>query len=189
MTTPIPEDLLATPVFGINLKSDTFRGNLADNQTLLVLLRHFGCLFCREMVADLREISSKQAPHGSILFIYQGTVAEGREFFAEHWPSAHAIADGPLRFYQAFGIPKISLGQLLTPAVWRKGMKTLSKGHLPGIPRGHVRQMPGLLLIENEHLVWRHDFEHAGDHPKFQNLPMFSGNRGGPGFAALTEQA
>lgn len=175
MDTPISEELLTTPVFGNNLKSDTFRGNLAEDQTLLVLLRHFGCLFCREMVADLRQVASKQAPGSSILFFYQATVVEGREFFAEHWPSAQAIADGSLKFYRAFGIPKSSLGQMIDPALWRQGMKSLSKGHLPGLPQGDVMQMPGLLLARRERIVWRHDFEHAGDHPKFGNMSLFGG--------------
>lgn len=175
MTTPVPAELLTAPVFGINLKSDTFRGNLGSHQTLLVLLRHFGCLFCREMVADLKEISSKPGSPETILFFYQGTVAEGREFFAEHWPSAQAIADGTLKFYKSLGIPKASLGQLANPAVWRQGMKALAKGHRPGIPQGNVLQMPGLLLVENETIVWRHDFEHMGDHPNFRSLPLFGG--------------
>lgn len=174
MNTPIPEQLLSTGVFGINLKSDTFRGNLSTDQTLLVFLRHFGCIFCREMVADLKEISAKQASQRSILFFYQGTVADGRKFFGEHWSAAHAIADASLKFYQAFGIPKASLGQMLAPAVWRQGMKTLSKGHRLGIPQGSVRQLPGLMLVKAERIVWRHDFEHAGDHPNFQKLPLFA---------------
>lgn len=177
MTTPISEELLNAPVFGINLKSDSFRGNLGSQQTLLVLLRHFGCVFCREMVADLKEISSKQSSDGSILFFYQGTVAEGREFFAEHWPSAQAIADAPLKFYKALGIPKAPLRQVMDPAVWRQGMKTLAKGHRPGIPQGNLLQMPGLLLLEGEKIVWRHDFEHMGDHPDFRSLPLFGGSQ------------
>ncbi len=49
---------LDSPVTGLNLAGATLRDQLnPDGQTLLVFLRHFGCLFCREMVADLRDLS------------------------------------------------------------------------------------------------------------------------------------
>lgn len=170
---PIARELLDAPVFGINLKADTLGGNLSPDGTLFVFLRHFGCIFCREMVADLRRQASEEGEKGSILFFYQGTVPAGREFFSQHWPAARAIADEPLRFYRGFGIPKASIREMLSPAIWRRGMETFSKGHRPGTFQGSVRQMPGLMIVRDEHVVWRHDFEHAGDNPDFGSIPAF----------------
>ncbi len=169
----IPEALLEAPVFGINLKADTLQGNLDPEGTLLVFLRHFGCMFCREMVADLRHHSAAEGERERILFFYQGTVPEGREFFGKHWSSARAIADRPLKFYEGFGVPKASLAEAFSPAVWRSGMKTWSRGHRPGLPHGSVRQMPGLMWVQAGRIVWRHDFEHAGDHPNLGKMPRF----------------
>ncbi len=169
----IPSALLKASVFGINLKADTLQGNLDSEGTLLVFLRHFGCMFCREMVADLRNHSATDGERERILFFYQGTVPEGRGFFGEHWASARAIADQPLKFYEGFGVPKTSLAQAFSPAVWRSGMKTWSRGYRPGLPQGNVRQLPGLMWAQAGRIVWRHDFEHAGDHPKPSEMPRF----------------
>jgi hypothetical protein len=164
---------MTSPVFGINLRADTLQGNLDPEGTMLVFLRHFGCMFCREMVADLRLHSETEGERERILFFYQGTVPEGREFFGKHWSSARAIADQPLRFYQGFGIRKGTLAQTFSPAVWRSGMKAWSRGHRPGMPQGSIRQMPGLMWVQAGRIVWRHDFEHAGDHPKLSEIPQF----------------
>lgn len=169
----IPTPLLEAPVFGINLRSETLGGNLSPQGTLLVFLRHFGCIFCREMVADLRRQAITGGERDRVLFFYQGTVPEGREFFAEHWPHAQGIADQPLRFYQGFGVPKASLIQAFGPAVWHRGMKSFGKGHRPGKFQGDIRQMPGLLWVRDSRIVWRHDFEHAGDHPVVGDIPLF----------------
>jgi hypothetical protein len=171
---PISAELLDATVYGTNLRADTLRGNLSSGATLLVFLRHFGCLFCHEMVADLREQSGKRGDQESILFFYQGTVTEGREFFGKHWPAAQAIADASLKFYKGFGIPKASVTEMLSPSVWRRGMKSLAKGHTPGMPKGSVRQMPGMLLVRGDQVVWRHDFEHAGDHPEMEAIPLWA---------------
>ena len=60
------------------------------HEPLLVFLRHFGCMFCREMVRDLRRISEAMPGFPPVLFFFQGTVEEGQSFFAQHWPQARA---------------------------------------------------------------------------------------------------
>jgi len=167
----IPGALLKMPVFGVNLKADTLQGNLNPEGTLLVFLRHFGCLFCREMVADLRHHSAADGERDRILFFYQGTVPEGREFFGNHWPSARGIADQPLKFYEGFGVPKATMAQAFSPTVWRSGIRTWSRGYRPGLPQGDIRQMPGLMWVQAGKIVWRHDFAHAGDHPNLSKMP------------------
>ena len=43
----IPDALLDQPVNGPNLIPGTLRDQLGEELTLLVFLRHFGCVFCR----------------------------------------------------------------------------------------------------------------------------------------------
>jgi len=173
LNAPIPAPLLSSAVYGINLRADTLQGNLSADGTLLVFLRHFGCMFCREMVADLKQHASTEGEQERILFFYQGTVPEGREFFGEHWSSARAIADQPLRFYRGFGIPKASIARILAPTVWRRGMETFARGHRPGLSSGSIRQMPGFMWVQDGRILWRHDFEHAGDNPDLREMPYF----------------
>lgn len=171
----IPETMLKSAVYGINLNADTLHGNLSPDGTLLVFLRHFGCIFCREMVADLRHHAATDGERERILFFFQGTVPEGRDFFAEHWSSARAIADRPLRFYQGFGVPRGTLSQIYGPEVWRRGMQSFARGNRPGLVEGHVRQMPGFMWVKEGKILWRHDFEHAADNPDLASLPFMRG--------------
>ena len=73
----IPETTLAEPVAGVNVVPGTLRDQLAPGDTLLVFLRHFGCIFCRETVADLRAVSESDPDFPKVLFFFQGSPTEG----------------------------------------------------------------------------------------------------------------
>src|SRR5690606_24023826 len=55
----IPGALLDEAVTGVNLMPGSLRDQLGDVPTLLVFLRHFGCVFCRETLADLRACAER----------------------------------------------------------------------------------------------------------------------------------
>jgi hypothetical protein len=52
----ISEQLLNHPIEGVNLSGRTLKEELGDVPKLLVFLRHFGCIFCRELIADMRSV-------------------------------------------------------------------------------------------------------------------------------------
>jgi hypothetical protein len=171
----IPTAILDTQVEGLNLAGRTLRDQLtANGQTLLVFLRHFGCLFCREMVSDLRRASSENPTYPPILLFYQGTVEDGAAFMRKAWAEARAIADLPKRFYHAFGLERGSIGQMVGPQVWACGVRALSKGHFVGKPVGDPLMLPGVFLVEDGMITWQHDFKHAADHPNWQALPALA---------------
>jgi hypothetical protein len=171
----LPSELLDSPVTGLNLAGATLRDQLnPDGQTLLVFLRHFGCLFCREMVADLRDLSRAIPDYPPIVFFYQGTPEEGAAFMRKLWAEARAIADLPKRFYNAFGLERGSLGQMFGAPVWACGLRAALKGHFIGKPVGDPWTMPGLFLVEQETITWQHDFKHAGDHPDWRAIPSLA---------------
>jgi hypothetical protein len=84
----IPAELLDAPVAGINLVPGRLRDQLGPTPALLVFLRHLGCLFCRETVADLRAISERDPSFPPVLFFTQSTPVELRAFLRRDWPSA-----------------------------------------------------------------------------------------------------
>ena len=53
---PILDVVLDEPAAGVNLAPGTLRDQLGDELRLLVFLRHFGCMFCRETLADMRQV-------------------------------------------------------------------------------------------------------------------------------------
>jgi hypothetical protein len=161
----ISEQLLNHPIEGVNLSGRTLKEELGDVPKLLVFVRHFGCIFCRELIADMRSVSESQPEFPPILFFYQGTVSDGREFFASLWREAKAIADLPKVFYNGFGLERGGMKEMFGAEVWACGVHAALKGHFIGAPVGDPWVMPGMFLVHQHQILWQHHFKHAGDHP------------------------
>ena len=167
---PIPEEVLAAPVNGANLVPGSLRDQLGSGDTLLVFLRHFGCMFCRETLADMRAISEKDARFPEPLFFFQGSATEGRAFLRRYWPQLRAISDPEGEFYRGFGIRRGGPLKMLGPAVWAAKSRAEAKGHRNGPRSGDIWRMPGLFLARGSRIVWAHEYRHAADHPDYERI-------------------
>jgi len=149
---------------------------------LVVFLRHSGCTFCRQALADVaanrQAISSAGA---QIALVHMQTEAEAAKLFASYrLDDLPRISDPAQELYRAFQLPRGSLTEVMGPGVWGAGLKSLISGHLPGIPSADVLQMPGVFLIYNGRVL--RSFRHAtsGDRPDYAVLATCpSGERGG----------
>jgi hypothetical protein len=159
--------LTTMPVQGVNC-SGTLEP-LLRQPTLVIFLRHFGCIFCRELVADVRRAAA-DADYPPVVFVYQGTPQEGEAFFADLWPDARAIADPEQQLYHLFGLARGSASQMFGARVWACGVRAALKGHFIGKPVGDPWMMPGVFVVQGEQVLWQHDFAHAGDHPNIPKL-------------------
>lgn len=158
---------------GVGLSPGSLRDQIGDRPTLLVFLRHFGCIFCKETVADLRAAAEAADHYPDILFFTQGTPRESRAFLRD-WPGARAVSDPEMSFYDAFGIRRASFLEALGPKVLKARGRARAKGHQNGKPSGDVWRMPGCLLVEGSRVVWRYEPTHAADHPDFATLPALT---------------
>ena len=171
MSEPIAPEILATPVEGRNLRPGTLRDQWADGPALLVFLRHFGCLFTREWVADLRKTADADPAYPPVVFVHLGTAEDGAAFFDKHAPAARAVADPTERLFKAFGLGRGRLAQLFGPEVIACGLRATFKGHGAGKVIGDPWILPGLFLVEGDRIAWAHRARHAGDHPDFGGIP------------------
>lgn len=122
------------------------------------------------MVAELRQVAAEDISYPSILFVFQGSLAQGQAFFSELWPEARAIADPRRHLYAAFGIKRGSLNQVFgVGAIWAS-TRAMREGHTPNVPIGDPMMMPGMFLIYEDSIVWQHRFKHIGDHPDFRRI-------------------
>jgi hypothetical protein len=122
-------------------------------------------------VQDLRTVATADPTYPPILFVYEGEVDDGAAFFARAWPEARAVSD-PTRFlYKAFGVRRGTFKQMANPGVIACGIRAASKGHIQGKTTGDPWQMPGMFLLDQDRVIWRHDFAHAGDHPNLEEIP------------------
>lgn len=165
------DDLLNEAVEGINLEGSTLREILGGRLTLLVFLRHFGCVFCREVVRDLRKMSESDPRFANVLFFFNDTVEAGSKFFAEFWPEARAVADRERRFYDAFGLSRGSvISVMLDPRIWARGIEAIRKRNAVGVPRGDTLTLPGFFLVRENVIVASYRSRYSADHPDFRTF-------------------
>ncbi len=167
---PIPEQALDFVVTGMNLSPGRLRDQLGDETTLFVFLRHFGCIFCREAIADIREATGEIESFPRTLFFFQGTPMEGRAFLRRYWPEVRAVADPTGELYDAFGVTRGGLLKNLGPPVWRARKRAADKGHTNGPRSGDIWRMPGVMLTRGHEIHWVHDVQHAADHPDLEEV-------------------
>lgn len=133
-----------------------------DQPVLLVFLRHFGCTFCREALADLRVQRSRLEAAGvRIALVHMSPDAEAAEFFARYSLDDVARFSDPGRgLYRRFSLRRGDWEQLFGVAVWLRGARAIvADGHGLGALAGDGFQMPGAFLILNGKIVreFRHD--------------------------------
>lgn len=172
-TMPLPSGALDASVTGVGLSPGTLRDQLGEDLTLLVFLRHFGCMFCRETVTDLRAASESNAAFPPVLFFTQSSATEGRAFLRRYWPQARAVADPELSFYDLFDVRRASFVEALGPKVIAARSRAVRKGLENGPRSGDIWRMPGVFAVANEEIVWAHRASHAADHPDFGRIPEF----------------
>ena len=113
-----------------------------DRSHALVFLRHFGCIFCRYQVAQLRS-----DPHLPIHFVCQEGWQEAKAF-RERMRSPHPFLSDPTRsLYDTFGFPAGTLGQHVNFHTLVVGARAMSQGIFQGKPTSNPTQLGGLVVL------------------------------------------
>lgn len=140
---------------------------------LLVFLRHSGCTFCREALADLAAQRAAREKTGTQLVLVHMTDDASFRAFAESYGLGDAplVADPERRLYRALGLGEASLGQMLDPRVWWRGFQAaILHRHGFGGAKGNVAQMPGVFLIRDGRIVAGHAHRSPADRPDYLEL-------------------
>ncbi len=140
---------------------------------LLVFLRHVGCTFCREALSDLAVKRKAIEETGTQIVL----VHMGREEAAEQILSKYELLDIPrvadpkLSLYEAFGLERGTMAQLLGPKVWLRGFKAGFLGkHGIGGAEGDVAQMPGIFLLFHGETLKSYRHQSAADRPDYLEM-------------------
>lgn len=140
----------------------TLRAVTDDRQTLVVLLRHSGCTFCRQTLSDLARWQSDITSAGVGLAVVGMTASsEGlRALGRQHGlASAAWFADPDRLLYRAMELGRGSFLQLFGPRVVFAGVRAALRGHGIGKLEGDGFQMPGAFVIHRGRVV--REFRHA----------------------------
>lgn len=136
---------------------------------LVVCLRHLGCTFCRETLADLKaQAEPIAAQERRIVLVHMASNEEMEKLLSRYeLKEVDHISDPSCRLYRALGLERGSLNQVLGLAVWWPGLKAILKGHSIGRLRGDGFQMPGAFLIEQGELKQAFRARTSADHPDY----------------------
>lgn len=162
---------------------DTLRA-LSETPALVVFLRHSGCLFCREMLAEIA--SERQAIESRgmrIVLVHMEPEAAAERLMAGYGlGDVSRISDPAQRLYQEFDLPNGTMGQLLGPSNWLRGARALFlRGHRVGLPSANPRRMPGAFVVHRGEIVRAHRHRFSGDQPDYGALCQISPGEPGQG--------
>lgn len=142
-------------------------------KVLLVFLRHFGCSFCREALADIDKLNSKKSTKNfEIILVHMASPEVAQQYFNKyHLSQLDHISDPTCNLYESFGLLKANFNQLFGFRSWIRGIETgFIKGHGWGKLMGDGFQMPGIFTISNGKIIaeYRHCF--PSDKPDYEKM-------------------
>ena len=106
-----------------------------------------------------------------IILVGLGTTERTEAFKKQFSLSFPIICDPEKKLYQQYGLQRGSLTSMASPSLLLKGLKTLSRGHLPGVPENDVMQMPGVFLIDTfGNIRYAHYSKDPSDNPPVETL-------------------
>lgn len=148
---------------------------------LVVFLRHLGCTFCREAVADIAKDRKRIEADGTrVCFVYMPARDENgnprpeiaERFFARYGvEDMHRIADPDQHLYRAFKLRRGSIWELFGLKVWWRGfLATVFGRHMVGKLVGDGFQMPGVFLLRDGTIQRAFRHKTAADRPDYCEL-------------------
>lgn len=148
--------------------------DLSNQQNRLVLfLRHSGCTFCREAMADVAQQREAIERLGTKLAIVHLTSTENALAFAAKYglQDVPQFSDPDAQLYQAFGLSRGSVRQLFGSGVWWRGFSAaILNGHGLGMMEGDGFQMPGAFLLRDGQVVKAFRHPTAAERPDYVAL-------------------
>lgn len=149
---------------------------LAESQgkpVMLVFLRHFGCMFCREALSDISKRRSAIEEMGTkIIFVHLSDEETAKIFFKKYkLNSVPRISDPDCRYYAEFGLTKGNFTQLFGLRAWMRGFQTaIVKQHGMAPPIGDGFQMPGVFIIQDGEIQEAFIHKLSSDRPDYEKL-------------------
>ena len=148
-----------------------------DSPVLLVALRHFGCTFCRETLAQLAAERAQLESQGiRLAVLHSASAADAAPSLARAGLSdVSAFADHHHSLAGALGIGRGSFMALQGPRNVHRAIPALLAGHGIGYPVGDPLQMPGAFMVHRGRVISHHHHAFAGEQVDFRTFASKAG--------------
>jgi len=148
---------------------------ISENQpVLLVFLRHFGCIFCRQALKDIgKKLDHFKDNNTKIIFVHMSDKETADKYFDEFGLSGtSSISDPDTKIYGMFGLVKGSFTQLYGLSVWAKGIKVAATEGVGFSTKqiGDSFQMPGIFVIYKGEFIYSYYHNKVSDKPDYETI-------------------
>jgi hypothetical protein len=166
--------LAAAQVLALDGRVYRMRDLWRDTPSVTTFVRHFGCLFCHQMVNDLiLYIPRIVERHARIVIVGNGTLEQARHFFSERRlprGGVDVVTDPRRESYGAAGLGRGLLKTFNRSSATAYGAAR-SHGHRVTGLFGDLTQLGGLFVIKPPAtLAYAHRSRFAGDHPDMDDV-------------------
>lgn len=145
----------------------------SDGVVMLVFLRHFGCVFCRDSLKDLSSKRQAFAQQGvDMVFVHMTDNDVADTYFDKFGlEGATHISDPSCQLYQDFGLLKGNFTQLFGLKTMIRGFEIAAKGIYPTTKFiGDGFQMPGIFMLKNGKVTNSFIHKLAIDVPDYEGI-------------------
>ncbi|MFK7741554.1 MAG: AhpC/TSA family protein [Planctomycetota bacterium] len=139
---------------------------LRSGRWLVALVRHRGCTFCRETLAELGQREPDIAAQGfQLAVVHMGDEASGAVIAARYGlRETHMVADPKRELYRALDLPRGGMRQMFGPRIWWRGFVAgVLRGHWVGGLEGDGFQLGGAVRLTDGHAEVLHRARDAAD--------------------------
>jgi peroxiredoxin len=166
--------LAASKVLTLQGTTVRMRDLWRDGTTVTSFVRHFGCLFCHQMVHDLVTTVPEILKRGAtVIIVGNGTIEQARYFFsAKQLPRAGVavVTDPDRESFKAAGLERSLLRTFNRDAAGAFG-SAFAQGHRVTGLFGDLTQLGGLLVVKPPSTpTYLHRSKFAGDHPNMAEV-------------------
>ena len=151
----------------------------SETPVLLVFLRHFGCVFCREAMLDIsKKKDNWEKQNINVVLVHMSDFETAEKYFKKfNVAGIENISDPSCSLYASFGLSKGSASQLFGLKNFIRGFETTIKGIPIGLRQiGDGFQMPGVFLIRDGKVLESYIHTSAADRPDYDSLIQCSVN-------------
>lgn len=147
-----------------------------EQPVMLVFLRHFACIFCREAMTELSERRPDIESAGTkLIFVHMSTNEIADQYFSEfNLGGVEHISDPGSNFYRAFGLGKGTFNQLFGLSTWIRGYDIVVNKKIPvkfaNASLGDSFQMPGVFILQGGTVKEAYIHKLASDRPDYEKL-------------------
>jgi peroxiredoxin len=149
--------------------------DLSEQQpVLLVFLRHFGCVFCKESLNDISKKRKIIESEGiKIVLVHMADFDMADQYFKKFGiKNIEHVSDPECKYYAMFGLVKGSFSQLMGLKTWIRGFEiAATQQMLPSVARiGDGLQMPGIFLIRDSNVIESFIHNSVADKPNYETF-------------------